>query len=223
MSSKEETDSHLSTRQSKIAHLMIRVGSTSVAIGLGTLFLLFLPIFKEEITYRLPHGKDVIVERTAAPSTAAKKVITPRDSSFGIVIPKINANARVIANVDPNNEAEYQQKLTQGIAHAKGSSLPPDTGMMFLFAHSSVDFYKANRYNSIFYLIHKLELNDDIFVFYDDKKYRYQITESVIVEPDEVSYLTQGENERTIRLMTCWPPGTTHKRLIVEGKLVPNN
>ena len=40
-----------------------------------------------------------------------------------------------------------------------------------------------------------------------------------IIDPDEVSLLTQAqESGEQLVLQTCWPPGTTWKRLIVIAK-----
>lgn len=122
------------------------------------------------------------------------------------VPPKIEANVKVVKNIDPFNEKAYQVGLTKGVAHARGTALPGHAGNTFIFAHSSGNWYEANRYNSIFYLLHRLKK--------DRKK---------IVEAGDVKYLENtNQNTSTVTLMTCWPPGTTLKRLIVRGEIVAN-
>lgn len=144
------------------------------------------------------------------------KEITPVDTEFGIVIPKIGANAKVIANVDPYDSRVYQRALTQGVAHAKGTGLPGQAGNIFLFSHSSVNFYEASRYNSVFYLLTKLEEGDGIELWYNGTKYAYVVMKKTVVPPTSVEYLKPLEPGReTVTLMTCWPPGTTYKRLLV--------
>jgi sortase A len=143
---------------------------------------------------------------------------------FGIVIPKIRANAKVINNIDPFNSKEYQWALTKGVAHAKGTAYPGHAGNTFIFAHSSVDWYIANRYNSVFYLLHKLEKGDKIEMYYKKKKYVYEVTVKKYVDASDVSYLNSQNslnslNTSILTLMTCWPPGTTYKRLIVQAKI----
>src|SRR3990167_3191975 len=63
------------------------------------------------------------------------EIIKPIDPQYSIVIPKINANARVIPNVDASNRAGYLDALKQGIAHAAGTANPGEKGHMFYFAH----------------------------------------------------------------------------------------
>ena len=107
--------------------------------------------------------------------------------------------------------------LTKGIAHAKNSALPEhaNKGTVFLFAHSAGNFYEANRYNAIFYLLSKLEKKDPIYVFYNEKKYSYYVTETKIVDENQVQYISNNAPKEQLILMTCWPAGTSLKRLLV--------
>ncbi|KXK08751.1 MAG: hypothetical protein UZ21_OP11001000302 [Microgenomates bacterium OLB22] len=59
------------------------------------------------------------------------EVIRPVDTDFGIVIPKINANARIVADVDPAQKKVYLDALEHGVAHAKGTALPGENGHIF--------------------------------------------------------------------------------------------
>jgi sortase A len=95
-----------------------------------------------------------------------------------------------------------------------------EKGNTFLFAHSSDNFYTANHYNTVFYLLHKLENGDQFFIVYDDIVYKYIVSGTQEVSPDAVQYLeTNSDDIQTATLMTCWPPGTTSKRLLVFGEL----
>jgi len=167
----------------------------------------FIPIIQQEISYRTGHYD----------SPQEIKLTAPIDTEFGILIPKIRANAKVIPNVNPFISAEYQSALTKGVAHAKGSSLPGEPGNIFIFSHSSADFLNATRYNSIFYLLNKLEKGDSIKLFYKEKEYDYLVETKGIVNADEVEYLTLETKEESLTLMTCWPPGTSLKRLIIQA------
>ncbi|KXK09401.1 MAG: Sortase family protein [Microgenomates bacterium OLB23] len=131
---------------------------------------------------------------------------------------KIAANAKVLKNIDPINPTVYQRALTKGVAHAKGTVLPGEGGNMFLFAHSSDNFYNANRYNSVFYLLNKLEPGDEIYIYYEGVKYTYTTTKKKIVNPEQVSYLRGKGTQEKLILMTCWPAGTTLKRLVIEAE-----
>lgn len=175
---------------------------------------IFWPVLSAEIHYRLRQGTTLLRSVALQP-----KEIQPIDDTFGIVIPKISANAKIIPNVDPYDNRAYQQALTQGVAHAKGSVYPGRVGNMFIFSHSSVNFFEALRYNAVFYLLDKLEASDEIDVYFHKEKFVYRVTEKKLVDPDATMYLTEKTNDKLITLMTCWPPGTTFKRLIVRGIL----
>lgn len=152
--------------------------------------------------------------------SASSEVITPISTDFGIVIEKINANARVIPNVDPTNEKDYTQALAKGVAHAAGTSLPGQKGNIYLFSHSTDAPWNIIRFNAIFYLLRELESGDKVVMFYNNKRYDYIVFDKHIVDPNDVSYLTNQYNESILTLQTCDPPGTLFKRLIVRAKLL---
>lgn len=151
---------------------------------------------------------------------AKEQVLVPKDTEFSIVIPKIGASAKVFANVDSSNEKEFLPILTQGVAHAKGTVFPGIIGNIYLFAHSTDNFWDVGRYNAVFYLLKDLQLRDEVIVFFQNKRYEYIVSESKIVNPDDVSHLVDAQKtgKETLILQTCWPPGTTWQRLLVFAK-----
>lgn len=175
--------------------------------GLAIFSLVFYPVVQEEVKYQ------VITRNQTA------KDIVPIDTQFGMVIPKIGANAKVIPNVNPYDPKDYQWQLTKGVAHARGTVFPGQIGNVFIFAHSAGDILEANRFNAIFYLLYKLNKGDEIDLFYEEAKFKYTVTEVKYVEAADVKYLSGNGSQKTVTLMTCWPPGTTLKRLIIIGKL----
>jgi len=146
-----------------------------------------------------------------------KKVqfLIPEDPNFSIVIPKIGANARVISNVNSADEKVYLKALKKGVAHALGTAFPGEKGHIYLFAHSTDYIWNVGTYNAVFYLLYKLEKNDEINLFYQGHRYRYKVVYKQMVDPSEVEYLTRKTNKEFLTLQTCWPPGTTLKRLLV--------
>lgn len=201
----------VSNLKKKRAYLLIWTGICYIGAAIVLFILIFGQVIKEEVRYDL---------RTLRSTNVPVASVTPISSQFGIVIPKIGANAPIVANVDPFNEKEYQVALSKGIAHARGSSLPEhtNTGSVFLFAHSAANFYEANRYNAIFYLLNKLQNGDSIYVYYQEKKYVYKVTETKIVDESQVQYLSNTSAGEQLILMTCWPAGTSLQRLLVFAK-----
>lgn len=146
--------------------------------------------------------------------------IIPISTEFGIVIEKINANAKVIPNVDPGSEREYTKALAQGVAAALGSTIPGQPGNLYLFSHSTDAPWNIIRFNAIFYLLRELEVGDRAIVFYENKRFDYIVFDKKVVEPSDISYLTNKYDIPVLTLQTCDPPGTLLKRLIVRAKLV---
>lgn len=149
-----------------------------------------------------------------------EQILIPKDTQFSILIPKIGATAKVFPNVDSSNENAFLPVLQEGVAHAKGTVFPGQNGNIYLFAHSADNFWNAGRYNAMFYLLKDLSSGDEVIVFFENLRHSYVVSESKIVEASDVSYLVESQNntDQILLLQTCWPPGTTWKRLIVVAK-----
>ena len=201
------------------------LGNLAIIAGLGILLFTFGPLAVQEVTYRA--RPDGFFELADGPKNELfninpEKILTPINTNFSLIIPKIGANSAVIANVDPGNVKEYQIALSKGVAHAAGSATPNEGGNVFLFAHSAGNFLQASKYNAVFYLLNKLEADDQIFLYYQNHKYEYKVTQKSIVTPQESTSLLAGSGKNTLVLMTCWPPGTTYKRVLVYAQKVPD-
>ena len=204
---------------------------------LSSLFLIgktfYLPV-REEIRYYLDNKiqkKYIVCRDGACPVSTItpqakgllakalnlKEVefLVPKDPEFSVVIPKIGANAKILANVDAADEKVYLDALNKGVAHAGGTKFPGESGHIFLFAHSTDYFWNVGTYNAIFYLLNKLTKGDEVDLFYQGQRYVYKVVDSVIADPAQVQYLTRKSNKEFLTLQTCWPPGTTLKRLLV--------
>jgi LPXTG-site transpeptidase (sortase) family protein len=152
-------------------------------------------------------------------SSQKERILVPADTQFSILIPKIGASAKVTPNVDPGNEQEFRSVLQHSIAHAKGTVFPGMPGNTYLFAHSTDNWWDVGRYNAVFYLLKDLKKDDDVIVYFENKRYNYVVTDSFIVEPTDVSLLVHSRGtEQQLILQTCWPPGTTWKRLFITAR-----
>jgi sortase A len=65
-----------------------------------------------------------------------------------------------------------------------------------------------------------LENGDQIIVYYKQKKFVYEVHGKTVITPGDVSVLKKESKEPELSVMTCWPIGTTLKRLVVNAKLV---
>jgi sortase A len=185
-----------------------------------------LPVASVELTYQAKRAM-VAVFRVSDPRTLLFpqiRIMTPGTSNHregGIVIPSLFLDESVVYNIDPNDSDAYTKALKQGIAHASATHLPDTGGLGYYFAHSSTPSL-ARQYNAVFYLLGKLKEGDDVYLWHDRERYTYEVTSTKVTDPHDVSFLedTQEEEERIV-LQTCWPPGTSEKRLLVFAKRIP--
>lgn len=196
-----------------------------ILIGLGLIILLFIfgPILKQEIDYQFTRIIGVKYSVDTIQTWSADRSISPPNTDFSIVIPKIDAIAPIIDGVDPTNSIIYLKALKNGVAHASGTVYPGEVGNVYLFAHSTDAFYNVGKYNAVFFLIGHLETGDEIDIYFRDKLYKYIVYDKKVIDAKDTEYLDILESgEKTLTLQTCYPPGTTLKRLVVLAKLEAN-
>ncbi len=213
----------LSTFVRFVYYLLRGVGAGLIGFGvIGALFT-YGPVIKEEIIYSLKGvNRDTPSYPLIDPAEAQRVIEVQKqaglwqvNSSFSIVIPKIDASANIVANVDPANESEYLEALKEGVAHAKGTYFPGQGKSIYLFSHSTDSPVNIARYNAVFYLLRKLEKGDRITVFFADKIYEYEVQEELVTSPNDTSWITDIKAGERLVLQTCDPPGTTWNRLLV--------
>lgn len=143
-----------------------------------------------------------------------------------VIIPQLGINAPIVetTNLDltaPWQEIEQniQNALRDGVVHIPGTATPGQTGNAFITGHSSYYPWDEGRYKDIFATLPSIELGDKIIVYYDQKKYIYEVSNLSEVKPRDVFVLGKTRDTR-LTLMTCTPVGTTLRRLIVSAHLV---
>jgi len=213
-------DASLVEKQSP-RYLKRRLGFLFLNLSLIALLLVLIPILSAELNFRRQQLTNP-TSNTEAPidfgqllTLEKKGVYTPADWNFSLIIPKLGINAKIESSVDPANPKEYELALRNGVAHAKGTSFPDQPGTVYIFGHSTDYPWNIVRYNALLYPLRYINEEDEIVVIYEEKSFVYQVKEKRIAEPDELGYLTSQDGEKKLVLQTCWPPGTTWKRLIV--------
>lgn len=153
-----------------------------------------------------------------------QKPLTPKSvvdiNDFRLIIPKIGLNSSVVPEVDPANEKLYGEALKKGVAQAKGSYLPGETGgPTFLFSHSTDSITDIAQFNAKFFFLKDLKIGDDIYIYFEGNKYRYRITDRQIINPDDLGVVQNSK--ANLILSTCYPPGTDWQRLVLSAILLP--
>lgn len=137
--------------------------------------------------------------------------LSPANSSYTLSIPKLKIeNAAVTVG---------GEDLSKSLIHFTGP-LPGGNGNGVVFGHSTIPWlYNPKDYKTIFTKLPDLRNGDIILVSSDNVTYKYVISEMKVVSPDSLYVLEQNYDSPYITLVTCVPPGTFLKRLIVKGKL----
>lgn len=201
-----------------------------VGAGLLLILLAVIPYLRDEAWYMLEQAKgqqfvlsgsgqkDSVFARYL---TSSPILLTPVNTEFSLVIEKIGVNAPVVADVAVTDESAYNQALEFGVAHAGTSSYPSrEPGNVYLFAHTSLDFWKVGKYAQVFNLLRKLEIGDTVHVFYQGEDFAYRVVNREVYRGFNTYALTRPVLEPLLTLQTCDPPGTTLNRLVVTAKLI---
>lgn len=143
--------------------------------------------------------------------------LSPVDSKvsfYNLSIPRLKIQGAV---VEVGGE-----DLSKNLIHYKGTALPGQLGNTVIFGHSSLpQFFSPKNYLSIFSKLPTLEIGDKLIVDYDGITYTYQVEEMFEVKPTNIEVLAQRYDDSYLSLITCVPPGTYFRRLIVRSRLVP--
>ncbi|PIZ01014.1 hypothetical protein COY62_00515 [bacterium (Candidatus Howlettbacteria) CG_4_10_14_0_8_um_filter_40_9] len=187
-------------------------------------FLFNLPVYITRVSYLFGNKTELqtikysqIVQTPMAKSAPLDpdEIITP-DSR--LLIPKLSVNAPIVFATS-QEEKDILEGLHNGVVRYAGMSNPGDAGNTYITGHSSNYWWDKGKYNYVFVLLDKMQTADRATIYHNGNKYIYEVTSKEIVEPANVSSLAQT-TEPTLTLMTCYPPGTTNKRLTVRLKQI---
>ena len=164
------------------------------------------------------NSKQVITSTELVKPEAAKSApleaseIIPAENT--LVVSKIGVRAPIVF-VETANEKAIESGLQNGVVHYYQTAEPGKVGNSFITGHSSNYWWDKGAYNYVFANLDKLAVGDQAVIYYKGNKYLYQASKIKIVEATDLSVLDQTIKP-TLTLMTCTPPGTSWKRLIVE-------
>jgi len=143
--------------------------------------------------------------------TTSGVVVDPKIFYFSI--PKLGIDRAIVRNDHTD--------LKQSLILYPGTAMPGDLGNAVIFGHSVLpQFFNPKNYLTIFSTLHTLSPGDQIIITEDNTTYTYVIREMYQIEPGDLSPLAQNYGGRYLTVITCTPPGTYLRRLIVRAELV---
>ena len=121
-------------------------------------------------------------------------------------IPKINLNKGIVSKNSKFNNVD------RNIQTLKESDMPDiKNSNLILAAHS------GNSNVSYFKDLNKLEINDNIYIEYNNKEYQYKIVNYYTVEKTGLIDIIRNKNKTTLTLITCIE--NTNKQLVIISEL----
>lgn len=202
-----------------------KIGFFLLGVSIISLLLFLAPVMLAETGYRINNlfrgfqkQKVILSGFGQILWLGERQISTPKNWGFSLVVPRLGINTGVTPSVSVTDENVYKTALKDGAAHAEDTPFPNELGTTYIFGHSTNSILNISRYNAFFYPLQYIKEGDDIIVFYGGEVFPYKVMEKKLVDAQDVEYLVPQTKEKKLILQTCWPPGTTWKRLVVIAK-----
>lgn len=172
----------------------IIIGYLSIILGIG---MLCYPIFTNEIVKHKENKKiEHFFTKEITPDVQLEeedKYLNQSNQYIGILeIPSIDLEKGFYDINNINNDVD------KNIEILNGSDMPDiDNGTFILAGHSGSSIY------SYFKDLDKLELNDEIYIYYNNYKYSYKLVNVYEVEKVGKVRIEKDINKTTLVLITC--------------------
>ena len=122
-----------------------------------------------------------------------------------IEAPSVNLSATVLEGSDDGT-------LARGAGHIEDTPFPGEAGNVGIAGHRDTTFRPVRN----------LHVGDPLVVTTSNRVYRYRISKTAIVEPEDV-YVLDPADHPTLTLVTCYPfefVGHAPKRFIIHAELI---
>jgi sortase A len=144
----------------------------------------------------------------ARPISAQPPAASDHNGVTLLSIPKIGLHAGILDGTD-------RKSLLLAPGHLKDTAWPGDSGNAVIAGHR----------DTFFRHLHELGTGDEIFILRNGRRFRYVVTNKMVVDPDEIG-LIEPTSDNRLTLITCYPTyyiGSAPKRLVVVGRLQPES
>jgi len=146
---------------------------------------------------------------TAITSSKPNSVKPPADNT--LVIPSLHLQETIY-------DGYPYTALDKGVWHSSHGSTP-DKGSNTVIAGHRFTYHGFQRGGAAFYNIDKLNKGDKIVIFWKGVRYDYQVSDSRVVKPTELS-IENPTFQPKLTLYTCTPLWTSTNRLVVIAELI---
>lgn len=191
-----------------------------IGIGLvllGIMVIAFYFVYQKGLEVKNDNEVEIYIEKTKiqeeveVPTEDAKEEMNNKNYSINytavLEIPSINLKRGVVDNTKDFKSINY------AISVDNSSNYPNNKGNFILYSHS------GNSNIAFFNKLYKLEINDDIYVYYNGVKYHYRIFNKYDIEKTGKAKIINLKDNKYITLITC-NQNKKGYQIVIEGKLV---
>ena len=201
-------------RRKKINNFLIIIGIIILLIGISLILYDFISkkdveIKEQEAIEEFYTIQEEIKEESTINETQEVKEVKKQKKINYIAILKIPKIDLERGLVDPSS---YLNDVKYNIEIVDGSSMPDHLNSNLIIASHS-----GTAKISYFRNLNKLNINDDIFLFYKNKTYKYKVSNKYEIEKTGTAKILRDKNKTTITLITC--KYKTNKQIVVIADL----
>lgn len=132
--------------------------------------------------------------------------------TYSLSIPRLKIQDAVVSTTDYD--------LKNHLIQYAGTAIPGQDGNAIIFGHSTLpQWFDPKNYKTIFATLHTIQSGDVILAKVNNVLYTYKIFSVTITSPEDTNIFSQAYDHSYITIVTCTPPGTIWKRLIVRARL----
>ena len=118
---------------------------------------------------------------------------------------------------------DFDADLKKGVVHYPGTAMPGQIGTSYISGHSSGYLWDKSPYKEIFAILGQVKDGTSFTITVTTNenklvKYHYVVSHRAeYAANDQAQFINTADS--MVALSTCWPVGTTAKRLVLFGKL----
>ena len=211
---KQSVIDRVQSNSTKKNHSKLKPLFVALAIGLTFLAINYNQVAIAQVKQYISPGASISTPVILSPVDNEDVGKDPK-----IIIPKINVEAPLVYGITGFEEHLIQDGLQDGVVHYANSAKPGEKGNAVYLGHSSNNGFNRGEYKYVFVLLFRLELDDTFVIHHEGTRYVYKVTNKQVIDPTDFS-LIQPTKKPTVTLITCTPPGTSWKRLVIQAEQI---
>jgi sortase A len=192
-------------------------------IAAATVALIILGIQYNQVVTGYVEAFVAPSETTDQPLLVASIENMPVGEDDMLVIPKLGLQSPLVYDARSNQENDMQEALERGVVWydlPRAHSKPGQIGNSVFLGHSSGDIFYGGEFKYIFSKLNRLSVGDTFYLTYNNTRYIYSIERTEVIWPSELDKLYMDDGNAWVTLITCDPPGSSARRLVIYGKQV---